>query len=282
VGYLGGLRLDSQATGRFAILRRGYEFFRERQSENPADFYFTSIGADNVPARKFLERGLPGMPAYESAGEFITVLVPVKHRPRDSSAQKNRPLDFSKLLDHLGEQSRAYQFAPCWSAGELSALQSLNLKVGDFCVHAGSGHFKACAALWDQRPFKQTVIRNYSSRLAIVRPMVNCVASMFGTPRLPAVGSTLAHAFVSHLGVTPENESGLSQLVAQLSALAADKGIEFLTLGFAANDPRLAQMRRKFRCREYRSRIYIVRWPELGGSALDLDERCLGPEVALL
>ena len=62
VGYLGGLRLDARAAGRFDILRRGYEFFRELQADRPADFYFTSIAADNAPARKFLERGLPGMP----------------------------------------------------------------------------------------------------------------------------------------------------------------------------------------------------------------------------
>src|SRR5262245_40623147 len=33
VGYLGGLRLDAAAAGRFDILRRGYEFFRELQAE---------------------------------------------------------------------------------------------------------------------------------------------------------------------------------------------------------------------------------------------------------
>jgi len=41
-------------------------------------------------------------------------------------------------------------------------------------------------------------------------------------------------------------------------------------------------VRAKFRCREYHSRIYIVRWPDLGGSAIELDGRVLAPEVALL
>jgi hypothetical protein len=63
---------------------------------------------------------------------------------------------------------------------------------------------------------------------------------------------------------------------------AAGRRIEFLTLGLAANDPSLALLRRKFKCREYRSRVYVVRWPGLGGSASELDGRCLGPEVALL
>src|SRR3954471_9322888 len=65
VAYLSELRLDSHARSRFDILRRGYQFFRELQSDNPPDFCFTSIAADNDRARRFLERGLPGMPSYK-------------------------------------------------------------------------------------------------------------------------------------------------------------------------------------------------------------------------
>jgi len=80
VGYLGGLRLDGTVAGRFDIVRGGYEFFHELQRENPADIYFTSIAADNERARRFLERGLPGMPRYNFVGEFVTGLLPVLRR----------------------------------------------------------------------------------------------------------------------------------------------------------------------------------------------------------
>jgi hypothetical protein len=282
VGYLGGLRLDSRATGRFDILRRGYEFFRELQADRPADFYFTSIAADNFPARKFLERGLPGMPAYEFIGEFVTVLLPMESWTSVHSEPESNALNFSELFDCLDKYGRDYQFAPRWSLGELSALQSINLKADDFQVMRNSGRISACAALWDQRAFKQTVIRGYSPWLAMARPAVNFAARIIAKPRLPAVGSVLAHAFVSHLAVEPENPDALIALVAKLGMFAAERAIEFLTLGFAVNDPRLTLLRRKFNCREYHSRIYVVRWPKLGGSASELDGRCLGPEVALL
>jgi hypothetical protein len=282
VGYLGGLRLDSRAIGRFDILRRGYEFFRELQAEKPAKFYFTSIATDNLPARKFLERGLPGMPAYEFIGEFVTVLLPAKGRTSIQMARETDNLGFSELLDCLNQHGRHCQFAPRWSEVELSALQSLNLKAGDFQVIRNGGGINACAALWDQRAFKQTVIRGYASWTAMARPAVNFTARILGTSRLPGVGSVLAQAFVSHLAVEPEKPDALIALVAKLRMLVARRRIEFLTLGFAANDPRLTLLRRKFNCREYRSRIYVVRWPGLGGSASELDGRCLGPEVALL
>ena len=282
VGYLGGLRLDVRVTGRFDILRRGYEFFRELQVDNPADFYFTSIAADNAPARKFLERGLPGMPVYEFIGEFVTALLPVKNFVPVRDGLETDNLDFNELLECLDKHGRDYQFAACWSARELSALQSLNLKADNFRIVRDGGRILACAALWDQRTFKQTVICGYAPWPARTRPVVNFAADIIGTPRLPAVGSTLAQAFLSHFAIAKGRMDALPRLVMNLSTLAAERGIEFLTLGFAANDPRLAIIRARFKRREYRSRIYIVRWPNMGGAAGQLDDRVLQPELALL
>jgi hypothetical protein len=282
VGYLGELRLDARVTGRFDILRRGYEFFRELQTDKPADFYFTSIAADNAPAQKFLERGLPGMPAYEFIGEFVTAVLPVKNYASIRAGLETDNLDFNELLECLDKHGRDYQFAARWSAKELSALQSLNLKADNFRIVRDGGRILACAALWDQRTFKQTVIRSYAPWLATARPVVNFAAGIIGTPRLPSVGSTLAHAFLSHFAVVPEKMDVLPGLVTKVCALAAERGIEFLTLGFAANDPRLAIIRAHFKRREYRSRIYIVRWPNMGGAAHQLNDRVLQPELALL
>ena len=282
VGYLGGLRLDARAGGRFDILRRGYEFFRELQADKPADFYFTSIATDNVPARKFLERGLPGMPVYEFIGDFVTLLLPTKSCAPTRGEMKGGKLDFAELAGFLNEYSREYQFAPHWSATELSALQSLNLSANDFESISEGGRFVAAATLWDQRPFKQTVIRGYEPWLAMARPALNFGAGIIGKTRLPAVGSILSHAFLSHLALAANKPEALVEIVSNLCSLAKGRGIEFLTAGFAANDPRLPVLRGKFHFREYASRIYLVRWPDLGGSARELETRCLAPEVALL
>ena len=159
----------------------------------------------------------------------------------------------------------------------MAALSKLGLEADDFLCGGG-----AVAALWDQRVFRQTVIRSYATSLAFARPFANLAAFTLGTPRLPAAGSILAHAFISHLAMDPLKPDSLIPLVATFQTLAKQRGIEFLTFGFNAADPRLVLLRRHFRCREYRSRIYVVRWPSLGGSARELDGRRLGPEVALL
>jgi hypothetical protein len=53
-------------------------------------------------------------------------------------------------------------------------------------------------------------------------------------------------------------------------------------LGFAANDPHLTMVKNTFSGREYRSRLYVVRWPGIGGAAAELDERAVAPEIAFL
>jgi hypothetical protein len=282
VGYLGGLRLAGSHAGRFDILRHGYEFFHQHQAESPADYYFTSIAADNVRARTLLERGLPGMPLYEFTGGYVTVLISARRAGSVPKAVANMIPSAEEIVEFLNHHNGAHQFAPCWSEDELAALQSLGLQPNNFGFIRDGRSIRGSAALWDQRGFKQTVVRGYASSLARARPVLNVVARFANETRLPAVGETLSNAFVSHLAAEPNLPELLTGLIAELCGAAARRGIELLTLGFVADDPRLAVLRRNFRCREYHSRLYVVRWPGCGGAARELDGRVLAPEVALL
>jgi hypothetical protein len=286
VGYLGGLRLDRRQAGRFDVLRRGYEFFRELQTSAPADFYFTSIASDNERARQLLERGIRGMPLYEFAGEFVTVIIPTAHceaaSPLTSETETSPFHSEDELLALVNGHNCGYQFAPCWSASELTALRPLGLQSSDFCIEHDDGKLAACAAIWDQRKFKQTVIRGYAPWLAFVRPAFNLWARVANQPQLPGIGETLRNAFVSHLACRNDEPGVLLSLINKLRRTANQRGIQLLTLGFDANDPRLTIIRGNLRLRAYRSRIYVVRWPGIGGTARHLHRQLLAPEVALL
>ena len=282
VGYLGGLRLDVSHAGRFDILRRGYEFFHTLQADAPADFYFTSIAADNEPARHFLERGLRGMPRYEFIGEFVTMFLPTIGAALLDSASGQPNLQRSELVARVNEFNRHFQFAPCWSADEMASLESLGLRAENFLVMEDGGRIEACAALWDQRSFKQTVIRDYTPALKRTRTLANFVSKLVGRPVLPAIGTTLAYATVSHLAVGPDEADVFVECIAAIQSRAAKRKIDFISLGFAANDPRLATVRLRFKSRKYRSRLYVVRWPKVGGATGQLDGRVLQPELASL
>ena len=265
VGYLGGLRLDAAFAGRFDILRRGYEFFQQTQSDAPADFYFTSIASDNEPARRILERGLRGMPAYEFVGEFVTILIPVRQTnatPRDGVAE---PL--SELIDFINAHHRTRQFAPCWTSEDFQALDPLGLRWID-CVALRDGNkIAGCGAIWDQRCFKQTIIRDYAPWIRRFRRPINAFNRIVGQPQLPKPGSILENAFACNLSVDPDAPHILVNLIRSLCEGAARRGVLMVALGFAANDPGFAIARKNFRFREYRSRIYLVRWQGVGRGA---------------
>jgi len=280
VGYLGGLRLDSAFAGRFDVVRRGYAFFKEVESADPADFYFTSIAADNERARRFLERGLPGMPKYEFIGEFVTVVIGTTRRRVSRSPLPSSVDVDEKCVSRVNAHNRLYQFSPSWSVEELKHNETLGLE-GPLALES-QGRIVARAALWDQRNYKQTVICGYSPAVAFTRPFLNVVGRLLGQPRLPARGTILANAFITQLVVDPGNSESCIELIKALIQTASERGLEFLTLGFAGNDSRLLAIRTNFHRLEYLTRLYVVRWPEFGGSASELDDRPLSPEVALL
>jgi hypothetical protein len=160
----------------------------------------------------------------------------------------------------LNSRAKEIQLASAWTASDLRSLQDLGLTPPNLrLVHQGT-RLTAVAALWDQRVFKQTVIRGYSRKLTLARPWLNFAAAVFGTPSLPSMGSTLAHAFLSPLIV----ETGRPELLLALVELslcdAAIRGLAFVTVGCAADDPRLNCLRNQFRRREYWSRLYQVSW----------------------
>lgn len=281
VGYLAELRLDGAARGRFAILREGYHFFHALQQDDPADLYFTSIAADNHRARRLLEAGARGLPAYHFLAELDTVLVAV---PRHSNA---RALHLEPATeDHLPDLLRVlqahghrHQLAAVWTGEMLSSLSAHGLPLSSIFLLRDGGEVVVCGALWDQRNFRQTVIHGYRQPLSVARPLVNLASRMFGTPRLPAPAAVLAHAFLSPLAWVAGAETRVPDFIEATFSQARQAGVEFLTLALPAGDSRLTALRRRFSTRTWRSRLYRVDWPESGPRELGAS---VLPEVAFL
>ncbi len=281
VGYLAELRLDAAARGRFGILRDGYGFFRELHCDDPAAVYFTTIAADNERARRLLESGVRGLPAYAFLGELDTLLVAVPRRPRAvrlrvECATPERVPDLLRVLNAHGQR---HQLAAVWTAERLAALAEHGLPLERFLLACDGREVVACGALWDQRGFRQTVIHGYSRPLALARPFVNFASPILRTPRLPLPDAVLAHAFLSPLAFVEGLEAMLPDLIEAFFPLAAHAGVEFLTLTLPTTDPSLPTLHRRFSTRTWRSRLYRVSWP--GEAAPDLTGTFL-PDVALL
>jgi hypothetical protein len=280
VGYFGELRLDPAARGRATLARQGYACFRDLQRSAPAAHCFTSIAEDNVRARRLLERGLPGWPHYEFLTAFTTVLLAtVRRRSRDQSA--SAAPEAGEVADFLNTEGARTHLATAWTAARVRSLAAHGLRLEDFHVRRAEDRIVAVAALWDQRSFRQTVIRGYAGALGWLRPALNGLGRVLRWPLLPAPGSVLAQAFVSPLAVHPEHTAVLPGLLADLGDAAARSGLTHLTLGFPADDPRLAVVRGAFPVRTYSTRLYSVSWPDEAAPP-PFDRRPFAPDLAFL
>lgn len=269
VGYLGALRLDRSVAAHHAILRGGYRF--ASTLARPGAVYFTSIIADNARARRFLEAGVRGMPRYEPIDRFTTFILPARRsEPIDPSVREARAEDCVSLRQLFDEANRQRQFTPC--EPDVNAADLLIAKENDRLVVAGG--------ICDQRAYKQVVVRGYSGTIAIVRPALNALSWLTGTPRLPRVGMALQHACASPIACSPGAETAVPRLLPALQRRAATRGIEMLMIGCSHRDPLHGVLATySARARRYESQLYRVHW---GDTSLVLDTRPAAPDVAWL
>lgn len=265
VAYLSELRLDASVQGRFDLLRKGYAFTREHLLKDPADIYFTSIAADNVRARRLLERSAPGLPTYTHLANLETHLIPVSRRqaPRSHHSleiERANPSQAAELVSFLNKQNSPFDLSTVWNEDMLLEETGSGRVIDSLRVATRRSVIVACAALWDQRSFRQTVVRGYARPVKQVRPILNLIALATGTPPLPPVGSVLAHAFLSPFAISREVEGVGLALVEAMMPLACEAGLSFLTLSLDSNDPVGTSLRRRFHPRAYHSRLYRVDW----------------------
>jgi hypothetical protein len=144
------------------------------------------------------------------------------------------------------------------------------------------GRVVGCLACWDQRAFKQVVVRGYSPTLARWRPLVNMAAPWLGSPSLPAVGQPLALGYLSHAAVDNDRDAVMIALVTAACRHARAAGLDDVAIAFSAGNPLLSAIARHFRHRPFVSVLAIANWPDGDERLRSLDGRLPHPEVAVL
>jgi hypothetical protein len=292
MGYLGQLRLHPRCRSNPTILRRGYETLRCLHEDGAAAFYVTTIISDNERARRVLEAGLPGLPTYQYMGEVLTLVLSTIRRiqplrsaygPTDARIDTARIDDLDDIVDCLDRNGRRYQLTPCWTRVDLlSETRSRGLRIEDFIVARRGDRLIACIACWDQREFKQTVVRGYSRSLNWARPLVNCLSPLTGIPKLPAVGQAFAYAYLSHLAVDDDDPGVFEALVRAALQAARKRGLRHVLLGLGERSALTPIALERFKTRQYRSRAYLAHWLDGREAVRAVDSRPLHLEVAIL
>jgi hypothetical protein len=281
LGYLGQLRVAPGHRGRDMILG-GYDFLRDLHADGRAPFYLTSILTDNRPARRLLEAGLPGMPVYHPVAEFTTFVLPTSSRRVQRPAARRAAGDeVAELTACLARNHARFQFAPAWRIEDVAgSARTPNLAPTDF-LRVGSKGGAGCVAVWDQTPFKQTVVRDYTGNVRRWRWLANALSPLTGWPRLPGPGRPLRQTFLSHLAVDGDDPDLFHALLNGALTLAAARGADYLVAGLAARHPLHSSLAR-WPHRAIRSTLYAVHWGGARAAVEQLDGRACHVEVATL
>ena len=280
--YLGQLRVAPAYRGGYHRLRHGFTLARQwLRAPDELPFELTSILADNRAARRLLTAGLPGMPRYAYLGEMVTLALTARRHRVPGNLETASPADLPSIAECLCRNHRRYQLAPLWQRAQLSG-SGVYPAPEDFVVMRQGGRVAACAAIWDQRRVKQTLVCSYRRPVGLLRPLLNLAGPLLGLPRLPAEGMALRQAFVSHLAVDEDDPDALAALLRGLLAKAAARGLDQLLLGLITGHPWLALVQRQFRHLKYPSLLYLVHWPEQPPALEALDGRPLHLELAVL
>jgi hypothetical protein len=288
IGYLGQLRVDPSYRGKPRLLLRGYAKFRElHEADGCAQIYVTTIMTDNMPARRVLESPLKGMPSYKHIDDLVTLAITTRTGSLMAlpGVQVANAItgDLEEIEQCLARYGSRHQFAPVWSQTVLKDPGRMrDLRVDDFILARQNDKVVGCLALWDQRDFKQTVVRGYSWQLACVRPVANALSHLIGSPRLPRIGEQLNMAYVSHIAIDADDPNVLEILLQRALARAAEKGVTLLSLGFSRRNILAEFVATRFRARKYQSRIYVVFWPNGADTAAAIKSMPSHLEVAIL
>ncbi|MBI4576140.1 MAG: hypothetical protein HY722_07760 [Planctomycetes bacterium] len=289
VGYLSQLRIDRASRHRRDLLLGGFAALRRLHEEGGVPYYVTTIIEENHAARRLLGRGLPGLPTYREVGPLSTLVLPLgrgstrRGRRALEGLAPGRPEDLEEVAALLARERARRQFAPRLSARDLAdPARSRGLAPGDFLLDRAGGRLRGCVAVWDQRAFKQLVVRGYSGRLGRARPFLDLASRLLGTPRLPDVGEEVRLGYLAHLSVEGQDLGLEIRLVTAAAGVARARGLDWLCLGLAGEDPLLAPLRLAFRPLEYRSVIYLVHWEDGAEAVSRLDGRPPRVEVAAL
>jgi hypothetical protein len=270
IRYLGGLRVATTDRHRIRHLRAGFASVRTLVPQNSAvAWWFTVIGSENVPARRLLEAGVPGLPKYEFLGDYVTLALPTARSRRRALWRPASERDLDGLVAFYNVQAPRFALTPV-----LDRTLVRGVGIESFYVIERAGRLQGVAALWNQRSFKQIVAVRYREPIGRLLPMYNFYARLFRRVPLPPTGEALNHTFVAFLALSDELQEDAGQVVGDLLSYCRTP---IASLGLHARNP-LNDCLRAFRPVRYPARVYGVTFED----AVPAVNRPVQPEVSLL
>ncbi len=189
--YVCGLKKDAELAGNVGF---GAEFIKGLYRDD-IDFYYCSVVADNRDAVKMFERArhVISMKPFASYKTFILnprvrISAP-KHAYVFRRATYGDEANITRFLNNEGAKKDLF---PVFEGAE--GFYKLNYS--DFYLLLDGERIIAAAALWNQIPYKQYVVKRYGRWMKAAR-LFNPLISLFGYIRLPKENAALDFPMLS-------------------------------------------------------------------------------------
>ena len=285
VGYIGELRICEEFRHRFRILRNAYEALRLFSSNQAAiEHWYTSIASENKKARRLLEAKLKDKPHYQPQGEMLSLALSTSGN-YSNVMQNAKPEDIPAIVHFYNRHSSLMQYSPVlteeWMQELCSAESQTGLSLNDFWLLTNGKNIVACFALWDQRKFKQSVVRGYRFPLNISRPFYNLFSRLNGHVVLPPKGKPINYIFIAFLAIDKKTLTDGQAIIESALTLARNKNAAIAMLGLSVKNS-LVDRLKPYPKAIYRTVIESVQWANQADVTVALDERMVQPEIAIL
>ena len=284
VGYLADLRLAPRYRGR-TVVGRAYRHLAELHRDGRARLYFTMIAEGNRLALSILASGRAGLPPYRDLGRFLSPAVNLRGRkpPVDWGGEivRGRPEMLGEIVACLRRNLARRQLAPVYSEAAFGSPWLRGLRVEDLYVARRGGRVAGVVAAWDQRAFKQTVIRAYGRRLALARPFYNAAARLFGRPRYPPAGEALRSFYASLVAIDDDAPLVFRALLRALYNDHVGGAYHYFVLGLHERDPLVGALD-DYTLTPFAGRLFVVHFADGEEDWRRLDGRVPYVELAML
>ncbi len=223
-------------------------FLRSVRDPDDAPIDLFPVLVEEVGLWKALLKPAPGLPPVRPAGSVSIFLIPTRaidQRYVNPVSGVASPALVPDLLACLERNGRRAALTPVWRTLDFEgAHRRRDLEVSDVSLQLKGNDVSGCIGVWDQTAFKQTVIRDHSfSNAPWGRPGEK------GRDRrmhqLPAVGSHLNFASISHLAIDGDDPDLFRSLVAAACAEARRRRLDYIALTLSRRDP-LSEVLRSF------------------------------------
>jgi hypothetical protein len=272
VGYLFNLKTRSEYRKMFRFLHKGYDYCRRILEDKNLPFCLMTILEGNVPAVKLLEKRRPFMPDHYPLGTYEVYALKTGMRCKPLPGlhfRRCRREDTAAVVRFLNENGRHYQFFPVVTREDFQEENKTGLCFNDFYgLYDDRGELAACGAVWDQKKYKQYIIKGYKGLLKYIAP-VSGLLPVFGYPHMLSKPGTVLNFFtLSFWAVKDNNPFFFKHFVKNISRDSRDYG--FFVIGVhETND--LKKVLTRLPHFSYKSKIYLVDWDKTGSKLSQLD-----------